>query len=535
MKINVKNIAKLSVKAIITVVLYKLVRLFLRWRRNVKLLKTLAEKSDKIAFADELGCTPLAMAKNMLGERPRIHHYRLSLFEKYTKGFTNSVKTLGSCGVLLNYNPILFTVDPVLIKHVFRDQVNTYLKMDFGFEMGFGKSILTAQHGPHAEDGGKFFSFQRKTASKLFTQKNMHGFANKSISKHLVNIYEAVSHSAADGVAKEFPLKSYIFEFTFKVMFEVGFGKMYANRDDTKQYICAFKEFFDLLPNTLQNPLWKFPFSKYWVPSKIEFMQKKKILDNLCYEMVDERMNSESHGERDDLLALFIDASRESEYFSREIMKDFALLFLSAGTDTSSLSLQYIILYLSKDKQLQEKLRKQILEYSSLDPITKKMKIDLHKMKACKLLDAVIFETMRLHSVVGFNGRTSAKTDVLPDGSIVPKGTSVIYDAFSIAHDPSVYENPREFIPERWMSDDRVPESFDDSKYLIFAAGKRICMGKDLALQEMKMFVSYFLNAFEIDLSEKEKKVLAGQEFHYGIGQFHDYRNDLLVDLNLRY
>eukprot|EP00924_Labyrinthula_sp_SR-Ha-C_P010785 snap_masked-scaffold_35-processed-gene-1.15-mRNA-1 protein AED:1.00 eAED:1.00 QI:0/0/0/0/1/1/2/0/529 len=529
MKTKLKNVLKLSSRAVLAFVLYNVVKYYLRWRRNVKLLKNLSEKSSKIAFADELGSTPLALAQNMMKERPRIHHYRLSLFEKYTKRFTNSVKTLGACGVLLNYKPILFTVDPVLIKHVFRDQVNTYLKMDFGLEMGFGKSILTAQHGQFAGDGGKFFSFQRKTASKLFTQKNMHGFANK------MNIHQAVSQSVVDGVAKEFPLKKFIFEFTFQVMSEVGFGKVYANREDTEQYLKAFEEFFHLLPNALQNPLWKLPLSKYWVPSKVEFMQKKKILDGLCYEMVDDRMRSDGKSDRSDLLALFIDASRESEYFSREIMKDFALLFLSAGTDTSSLSLQYMILYLCRDKKLQEKLRNLVIEFSSFDPKTKEMKIDLHKMKACKFLDAFIFEAMRLHSVVGFNGRTSAKADVLPDGSIVPKGTTVIYDAFCIAHDPSVYENPGDFFPERWMSDDRVPESFDDSKYLVFAAGKRICMGKDLALQEMKMFLTYFLNAFEISLSEKEKKVLATQEFHYGIGQFHDYRNDLLVNLELRH
>eukprot|EP00924_Labyrinthula_sp_SR-Ha-C_P001618 snap_masked-scaffold_18-processed-gene-3.28-mRNA-1 protein AED:1.00 eAED:1.00 QI:0/-1/0/0/-1/1/1/0/535 len=535
MKTNVKNLVKLSSKAVLAFVLYNVVKLYLRWKRSVRLLKNLAKKSDKIAFADELGSTPLAMAQNMLDKRPCIHHYRLSLFEKYTKGFSNRVKTFGACGILLNYNPILFTVDPVLIKHVFRDQVNTYLKMDFGFEMGFGKSIQTAQHGPFADDGGIFFSFQRKTASKLFTKKNLHGFANTSISKHLVNIHNAVSQLAVDGMTKEFPLKNYIFEFTFQVMSEVGFGKVYANREDTKQYLKAFKDFFDLLPNTLENPLWKIPLSQYWVPSKVEFMKNKKILDTLCYEMVDDRMKSDNKTEADDLLALFIQASRGSEYCSREIMKNFALLFLSAGTDTSSLSLQYMVLYLCRDRELQEKLRNLVLEFSSFDPITKEMKIDLDKMKACKFLDAFIFETMRLHSVVGFNGRTSAKADVLPDGSVVPKGTTVIYDAFSIAHDPSVYENPREFLPERWMSDDRVPESFDDSKYIVFAAGKRICMGKDLALQEMKMFVSYFLNAFEISLSEKEKKILATQEFHYGVGQFHDYRNDLLINLKLRH
>eukprot|EP00924_Labyrinthula_sp_SR-Ha-C_P006462 augustus_masked-scaffold_120-processed-gene-0.2-mRNA-1 protein AED:0.68 eAED:0.69 QI:0/-1/0/1/-1/1/1/0/472 len=472
----------------------------------------------------------------MIKNIPRTHHYRLSLFHKYTKNFSNSKKTITACGAFLDYNPILFTVDPVLVRHVFRDRVDNYLKVDFGFEQSFGKNVLTAQHGPHAADKGKLFTFQRKTASKIFTQRNLHGFASDCIKTHLRDMYAGISELSSDGTATEVPLKEFIFQFAFRVISQAGFGKEYRDAAEANDYASTFEMFQELILNTFNNPVWQLPLSEFIVPSKVKYSQLKRKLNDLCYEMVDKRLASQGKVTFDgqDLLSLYMNIARDSPFCTRELLKDFSLIFLAAATHTTSLSLQYMIMYLGLDTKLQENLRQEVLKFSKFDPETHDIDVDMNKMKACKLLDAIILETMRLHSVVGYNGRQAVEDDVLPDGSFVPKGTVVFYDTFCMAYDPALYTNPSQFDPTRWMCEERVPESFDDTKYLVFASGKRICMGKDFALLEMKLFLTYFLNAFEFKLSQKEKDILASQEVHYGEGQFHDYKNELLIDLTIR-
>eukprot|EP00924_Labyrinthula_sp_SR-Ha-C_P006463 snap_masked-scaffold_120-processed-gene-0.21-mRNA-1 protein AED:0.69 eAED:0.69 QI:0/-1/0/1/-1/1/1/0/542 len=528
---------KRFLKYFVLFVAYKFVRVLIRWGRNVRHLRKLSKNSEKIEFAEELGATPASLAINIGKNLPRIHHYRLSLFKKYTNNFSNSTKTLAACGSLLDFSPVFFTIDPILVKHVFKDRVDNYLKVDFGFEQSFGKNLLTAQHGPHAADKGKLFTFQRKTASKIFTKRNLHGFTSDCMKKHLRDMYAGISELSSDGTATEVPLKEFVFQFAFRVISQAGFGKEYKDAAEANDYASTFENYIELVLNAFSNPIWQLPLSEYYVPGKKKYMRLRKKLNGICYEMVDKRLASEgkASGDEQDLMSLYMKIARDTEFGTREMLKDFSILFLAAGTHTSSHSMQYAILYLGKHLKLQEDLREEILKFSKFDPETHEFDVDMNKMKECKLLDAILLETMRLHAVVGFNGRQAVEDDVLPDGSFVSKGTVILYDAFTMAYDPNLYDNPSEFDPTRWMSEERGSESFDDTTYLTFASGKRKCMGQSLAFHEMKFFVTYFVNVFAFELSQKEKDIIATQEGHYSEGQIHNYKNKLLVDLKFRY
>lgn len=60
--------------------------------------------------------------------------------------------------------------------------------------------------------------------------------------------------------------------------------------------------------------------------------------------------------------------------------------------------------------------------------------------------------------------------DVLPDGTVVPAGTQIIYSAYVVNRLQSVWgPDALAFRPERWMDMDKAPSPYT---YLTFNAGR---------------------------------------------------------------
>ncbi|KAK3368604.1 putative cytochrome P450 [Podospora didyma] len=63
-------------------------------------------------------------------------------------------------------------------------------------------------------------------------------------------------------------------------------------------------------------------------------------------------------------------------------------------------------------------------------------------------------------------------------GYRIPKGTCVLPVYWAIAMDPELFENPEEFVPERWIKNPDVP-------LFSFGFGRRICTGRHLAMKSL--------------------------------------------------
>jgi cytochrome P450 len=72
--------------------------------------------------------------------------------------------------------------------------------------------------------------------------------------------------------------------------------------------------------------------------------------------------------------------------------------------------------------------------------------------------------------------------------------------------DPEIYPRPREFIPERWLPD-RRPSGFPEvptNAFRAFEKGPRSCIGKELALLEMRIMAVLLLRRFDFSLAYEE-------------------------------
>ncbi|CAL8091565.1 unnamed protein product [Prunus armeniaca] len=66
-------------------------------------------------------------------------------------------------------------------------------------------------------------------------------------------------------------------------------------------------------------------------------------------------------------------------------------------------------------------------------------------------LQAIIKETLRLHTAAPFLIPRKAGADVEICGYVVPKGAQVLVNAWAIGRDPSIWDNPNSFMSERFL------------------------------------------------------------------------------------
>ncbi|CAN4120868.1 unnamed protein product [Withania somnifera] len=178
-----------------------------------------------------------------------------------------------------------------------------------------------------------------------------------------------------------------------------------------------------------------------------------------------------------------------------EDIKAILMNVLLAGTETSAAAVIWAMTALMKNpkvmKKVQEEIRKSV---GKRDHILKED--DIQNLPYFK---AVIKESFRLHpSVPVLLPRKSMKKSTLEGYEIQP-GTTIYVNSWAIARDPEIWENPEEFIPERFLNNN-IDFNGQDFELIPFGAGRRGCPGIALGVASMELALSNLLYAFDWEL-----------------------------------
>ncbi|XP_031430211.1 cytochrome P450 2J4-like [Clupea harengus] len=160
-----------------------------------------------------------------------------------------------------------------------------------------------------------------------------------------------------------------------------------------------------------------------------------------------------------------------------------------AGTETTSTTLNWGLLYMIKYPEIQRKVQEEIdrVVGSSRPP-------SLTDRENMPYTDAVIHETQRIGNILPLNVGRSATKDTQVGGYIIPKGTMVVASLTSVLFDETEWETPHTFNPEHFLDTEgkfRRREGF-----LPFSIGKRVCLGEQLARMELFLFFTSLLQRF---------------------------------------
>ncbi|NXK76011.1 CP2J2 protein, partial [Amazona guildingii] len=190
-------------------------------------------------------------------------------------------------------------------------------------------------------------------------------------------------------------------------------------------------------------------------------------------------------------------------------------LFLG-GSETSSTTLYWGLLYMVVNPDIQEKVQKE------LDTVLGPSQLICYEdRKKLPYTNAVVHEIQRFSNIVFVGMPRVCVRDTTLLGFPVKKGTIVIPNIASVLYDPEQWETPREFNPGHFL--DKEGNFVPREAFLPFSAGHRVCLGEHLARTELFIFFANLLRAFTFRLPEGVTKI-STEPILGGTLQPHPYR-----------
>nr|XP_032820907.1 cytochrome P450 1B1-like [Petromyzon marinus] len=167
-----------------------------------------------------------------------------------------------------------------------------------------------------------------------------------------------------------------------------------------------------------------------------------------------------------------------------------------AGQDTMSTSLMWFVLLCAKHPELQADMQRDIDRVVGRERLPR---LDDRPQLAC--VDAFVCEMMRHVSYVPFTIPHATTTDTELNGYRVAKGTVVFVNQWSVNHDPAIWRDPERFDPSRFLDETGAALDRDLARrVMIFSAGKRRCIGYEMAKMQLFLFCSALLHQLSISV-----------------------------------
>ena len=236
------------------------------------------------------------------------------------------------------------------------------------------------------------------------------------------------------------------------------------------------------------------PFQWYWKNRKIYdeqivFLEKqinkhRESFDpNQVRDYVDHCLIKESEN-----------TSNDTAFSKRNMLGSIVDLFMG-GTDTTSTTICWIILYLINYPKIQKKCQMELdLIVGTSRQVAWSDKDNL------PLIEALIHEVMRLRPLVPVGLPRCVDKFTTIGKYNIPKGTVVFPNIYAVHHDTLHFDQAYTFNPERWLKKDG---KFQKSPaFLVFSTGPRVCLGETLARMELFLFISNLLQRFTITAAD---------------------------------
>ncbi|KAJ5109198.1 benzoate 4-monooxygenase cytochrome P450 [Penicillium angulare] len=207
-------------------------------------------------------------------------------------------------------------------------------------------------------------------------------------------------------------------------------------------------------------------------------------------------------------------------------LKNEAATIFAAGVETCARVMALSVFHLTKDRSKLEKLREELHPVMS----NRSERISPTEMEKLPYLTGVINEGLRLSY-----GSTLRFPRVAPDealhfeGFVIPPGTVMSQSNYFLHTDPSIFPDPTNFDPERWI---RAAENDQNLKRFIgsFSKGSRQCLGMTLAYSLLYIAMPAVFSRFDMELyNTTEEDVVIGRDLAFSQPVMGRFRVDVKV------
>ena len=230
-----------------------------------------------------------------------------------------------------------------------------------------------------------------------------------------------------------------------------------------------------------------------WLPTRLNreanraVRQLTRIIDRII------QQRRESKEDTGDLLSMLLHAQDEDgSRMTTQQLRDEALTLFLAGHETTASTLSWTWWLLAQNKQVEEKF------HAELDCVLAGRIPTLDDLPKLTYTSCIVSESMRLYPPAWAIPRLAIEDHEL-GGYPVPKGTGIAAVPWVVHRDSRWYENPEQFLPERWESGNLLKKN-PRFAYFPFSYGPRQCIGNLFALMEANLVLASIAQRFRFRL-----------------------------------
>ncbi|XP_075145788.1 cytochrome P450 6g1-like [Haematobia irritans] len=289
---------------------------------------------------------------------------------------------------------------------------------------------------------------------------------------------------------------------------------------------------YDIQPHTLENPKSSYVteilrMAEFNLRRSLDFLlivflphlagifrakffcsKSEQFIDATVSEIMKTR--EKSNTQRNDLIQLLLKLKENPEFNNdgmppvKDYIVSIASFLMFGGFETSATTSSSVLLELAKNPEIQIQLRDEIHKAW----LEGKGGISHEIINKMEYLDKVIYETLRMYPPIPMLDREHIRSE---DGKLfslkphydyqIPDGMPIFISIYGLHYDPKYWPNPYIFNPERFS--EQAKSSRNPMTFLPFGAGPRKCLGYQLAMLQVKVFLMNFLKNHKVQVCNK--------------------------------
>ncbi|XP_044969006.1 alkane hydroxylase MAH1-like isoform X1 [Hordeum vulgare subsp. vulgare] len=257
------------------------------------------------------------------------------------------------------------------------------------------------------------------------------------------------------------------------------------------------------------------------------------VLRRFVVEMLDRSKSNKCHIGNEHLHAdIMSPFHNDPDYTNDELSRALIISYLVAARDTVATTLTWIFYKLGQNPNIVSNIRNELSPIASRKLASSAGGIVIFEpteTKSLVYLRAVLYETLRLYPPAAIERKTVATNDIMPSGHKVHSGDTIFICIQSMGRMEGMWgKDCLDYKPDRWLSEDGNKLRYVPShKFLAFNSGPRLCLGKEIAVMQMKTVIAATVWNFDV-------QVLEGQSIEPKSSCILEMKNGLKIKLKKR-
>ncbi|KAF3439692.1 hypothetical protein FNV43_RR17970 [Rhamnella rubrinervis] len=379
-------------------------------------------------------------------------------------------------------------------------------------------SILWSPYGPH------HLQWRKICQSELFAFKRLESYEYIRVEE-----IRAFISSLYASLGEPLVLKNQLYCFTIGLMNRIVLGKRYLTSDYSKHATSTvqLEEFRGML-----NDFSKLNGAFYigdWIPwlafldlhgcvRKMKALEEKfDHLFDFVYDGHKANREAAKSLEPRDMVGLLVELMDDPSLDVKptyDSVKGFTQDLLVGGTETTSSTLEWAMSELIKNPRVIVKATEELGKV-----IGRERWVEEKDIPQLHYIEAIMKETLRKHPASAMIPPHAAVEDCNVAGYQIKKGSVVLINIWSIGRDPTLWDAPEEFCPERFLEGKLVNIDVKGQSFELipFGSGRRMCPGYSLALKMLMCGLANMLHGFNWSLPCNMKIQDLSMEEDFGI------------------